>query len=210
MYDVKSGFVNEYFCRMGYLQRPDKTEEEIDSEGWMHSGDKAMVDSDGYVYITGRIKELLITAGGENVAPVPIEDNIKEELPIIANAVLIGDKKKFLSVFLTLKTEVDPKTEIPTKKLMPQAVEWCTSIGKNGVRSVDDILNGPDPMVMAAIQAGIDRANKKAVSNAARIQRWTILPQDLSIVGGELGPTLKLKRFAFNNKYDSNIDRLYV
>ena len=102
----------------------------------MHSGDKAFMDKDGWVFITGRIKELLITAGGENIAPVPIEDNIKEALPIVSNCVLIGDRKKFLSVFLTLKTEIDPKTEMPTATLTQQAVDWCAQIaGRPNIRT---------------------------------------------------------------------------
>lgn len=75
------------------------------------------------LYDSGRLKELLITAGGENVAPVIAEDNIKAELPCVSNAVLIGDKKKYLSVFLTLKTVV--KDDLPTDKLAPDAVLWC-------------------------------------------------------------------------------------
>jgi len=74
---------------------------------------------------------------------------------------------------------------------------------------VDDILRGPDNVLMSALQAGIDRANSQAVSNAAKVQRWTVLPRDLSVGGGELGPTMKLKRFAFNKKYVDAIERLY-
>ena len=124
---------------MGYLNREDKTTEDMDEEGWMHSGDLGSVDSDGFMFITGklyhvgaphvviawsktpfkshpsnkykmllsgRIKELIITAGGENIAPTPIEENIKFELPCISNAILIGDKRKFLTTFLTFKVGV--------------------------------------------------------------------------------------------------------
>lgn len=88
---------------MGYLQQPQKTIDAIDNEGWLHSEDIGKVDKDGFLFITGRIKELLITAGGENVAPVPIEDNVKAALPIVSQAVVIGDRLKFLSVLLTFK-----------------------------------------------------------------------------------------------------------
>ena len=113
---------------MGYLGREDKTREDIDDDGYMHSGDIGALDSEGFLKITGmhqyaplygipkiesyinfhamiagRKKELIITAGGENVAPVPIEDTIKSALPCISNVILIGDKKKFLTVFLTFK-----------------------------------------------------------------------------------------------------------
>ena len=157
--------------------------------------------------LSGRKKELIITAGGENAAPVPIEENIKTELPCIANAILIGDRQKFLSVFLTFKVEMD--NDNPTNNLTAGAKEWCESVAGRKVSTIEDILSGPDAKIMAAIQMGIDRANKKAVSNAARVQRWTILPNDVSIPGGELGPTLKLKRFYFNKKYTDSIDNLY-
>ncbi|CAL8126075.1 unnamed protein product [Orchesella dallaii] len=88
---------------MGYLNQEKKTKNAIDNEGWLHTEDVGYVDQNGYVFITGRIKELLITAGGENVAPVPIEDNIKSVLPFISNAMVIGDKLKFLSVLITIK-----------------------------------------------------------------------------------------------------------
>jgi long-chain-fatty-acid--CoA ligase ACSBG len=114
---------------MGYLQQPEKTRGAIDEEGWLHSEDIGKIDADGYVFITGRLKELLITAGGENVAPVPVEDNVKTALPIVSQAVLLGDRLKFLSVLLTVKTDVDKETQEPLDKLMPLTKDW---IKKNG------------------------------------------------------------------------------
>ncbi len=143
------------------------------------------------------------------MAPVPIEEAVKSELPeLISNVILIGDKRKYLTCFLTLRTEIDPQTEIPTKKLAKSALEWCQSLGVKA-STVDDLLSGPDIRVMSAIQDGIDRANENAVSRAARVQKWTVLPVDLSVNGGELGPTMKLKRFAFNHKYSDALERLY-
>ncbi len=91
---------------MGFLNSPEKTKEAIDSDGWLHSGDIGKVDTEGFLYITGRIKELVITAGGENIQPVQIEDNIKYQEGIadcVSNCILIGDNRKFLSVLITLK-----------------------------------------------------------------------------------------------------------
>lgn len=88
---------------MGYLNADKKTKESIDSDGWFHSGDVAKIE-DGFIFITGRIKEILITAGGENVSPVPIEDNLKAALPkLVSNSMLIGDKQKYLTILVTLK-----------------------------------------------------------------------------------------------------------
>ena len=89
---------------MGYLNGAEKTREAFGEDDWLRTGDIAKIDADGYLYITGRLKELIITAGGENVAPVPIEDRIKAELPrIVSNCMLVGDKQKFLVVLVTLK-----------------------------------------------------------------------------------------------------------
>jgi len=193
---------------MGYLNQEDKTAEDIDKDGWLHSGDVGKKDSQGFLYITGRIKEILITAGGENVAPVPIEDMVKAELPCVANAMLVGDKRKFLSILLTLKTEVDGETTMPLDDLTSAARAWCESIGSQA-KCVSDVLEKQDGKFLQEIQAGVDRANKKAVSRAQNIAKWTILPRDFSIPGGELGPTLKLKRPVVHKMYKNTIDNVY-
>ena len=132
---------------------------------------------------------------------------VKHYLPCISNAILIGDKKKFLSIFLTFKVCIEDDTGLPSDNLTPQAIDWCKSIGSNATK-VSELLTG-DECVKTAIQNGIDQANEKSVSRAAQIKKWVILPKEISIQGGELGPTLKLKRFAFNEKYKKDIDELY-
>ncbi|XP_069168803.1 long-chain-fatty-acid--CoA ligase ACSBG2 isoform X3 [Procambarus clarkii] len=193
---------------MGYLHMEDKTNEAIDDEGWLHTGDIGRLDSDGFLFITGRIKELIITAGGENIAPVLIEDNLKAELPCLSNCMLIGDKRKFLSILLTIKTNVNLDSGEPLDTLSSSCVDWCRSVGSMA-KTIQDVLAGPDANIMRAIQDGIDRANKLAPSNAQRIQKWTILPRDFSLPGGELGPTMKLKRPVVAQKYCETIERFY-
>lgn len=193
---------------MGYLDDPEKTSEALDEEGWLHSGDLGMIDEDDFLYITGRIKELIITAGGENIAPVIIEEEVKSQLPCISNAMLIGDKRKFLSILLTLKTEMNLDTGEPLEELAPVTKEWCRRHGCKA-DTVKDVLTGPNKQVMAAIQKGIDEANAKAISNAQRVQKFQILSHDFSIPTGEIGPTMKLKRNVVAKKYADIIERFY-
>ncbi|XP_057697072.1 long-chain-fatty-acid--CoA ligase ACSBG2 isoform X2 [Corythoichthys intestinalis] len=192
---------------MGYLNMADKTEESLDSDGWLHSGDLGKRDSKGFLFITGRIKELIITAGGENIPPVPIEDAVKEALPFISNAMLIGDKKKFLTMLLTIKCEVNADGA-PLDELAPEALEMCKKAGSKSTR-VSELAGGRDRAINAAIQEGINRVNERATSNAQRIQKWYILEKDFSIAGGELGPTMKLKRPTVSKMYREHIENFY-
>uniref|UniRef100_W5LB37 Long-chain-fatty-acid--CoA ligase ACSBG2 n=1 Tax=Astyanax mexicanus TaxID=7994 RepID=W5LB37_ASTMX len=193
---------------MGYLNMTEKTAEALDADGWLHSGDLGKHDKDDFLFITGRIKELIITAGGENIPPVPIEDAVKEVVPLISNAMLIGDKRKFLSMLLTIKSEVNAETGAPEDELTPEAVEFCRKLGSNATR-VSEVAGGRDHLVQAAIQEGINKVNKKATSNAQRIQKFTVLEQDFSITGGELGPTMKLKRPVVMKMYKEQIENFY-
>ncbi|NXC41028.1 ACBG2 ligase, partial [Penelope pileata] len=194
---------------MGYLNMEEKTKEAIDEEGWLHSGDLGKCDKDGFLYITGRIKELIITAGGENIPPVPIEDAVKEACPIVSNAMLVGDKAKFLAMLLTLKCTVDVESGEPGDDLTPEAVEFCQKLGSKATK-VSEITSSKDKAVYAAIQAAISEVNKKAVSNAQKIQKWVVLEKDFSLFGGELGPTMKLRRPVVAQKYRARIDEFYT
>ncbi|KAK7934350.1 hypothetical protein WMY93_005246 [Mugilogobius chulae] len=167
---------------MGYLNMPDKTTEALDEEGWLHSGDLGRHDQHDFLYITGRIKELIITAGGENIPPVPIEDALKAEVPIISNTMLIGDKLKFLSMLLTLKCVVDD----------------------------NEIIANKEPAVYQAIQEAFERVNAKATSRAQNVQKWVILERDFSVSGGELGPTMKLRRPIVVKMYQEKINEMYA
>eukprot|EP00105_Crassostrea_gigas_P020680 XP_011439522.1 PREDICTED: long-chain-fatty-acid--CoA ligase ACSBG2 isoform X2 [Crassostrea gigas] len=194
---------------MGYLDEEQKTKETFDEELYLMSGDIGKKDKDGFLYITGRKKELIITAGGENIAPVPIEDTVKECLPCVSNCILIGDKRKFLSMLITLKVDVNMDTLEPTDNLTAVTVDWMKAQG-SGATKVSDILDHKDAIVLKAIQKGIDKANERAISRAQKIQKWSILPRDFSIPGGELGPTMKLRRPIVHKMYAKTIDAFYA
>ncbi|XP_027764200.1 long-chain-fatty-acid--CoA ligase ACSBG2 [Empidonax traillii] len=194
---------------MGYLNMEDKTKEAIDEDGWLHSGDLGKHDKDGFLYITGRIKELIITAGGENIPPVPIEDAVKNAVPIISNAMLVGDKAKFLAMLLTLKCKVDAETGEPGDELSPEALEYCQKLGSKATK-VSEIISSKDKAIYAAIQKGITAVNEGATSNAQKVQKWVLLEKDFSLFGGELGPTMKLKRPVVAQKYKAQIAQFYA
>ncbi|NWW26820.1 ACBG2 ligase, partial [Falcunculus frontatus] len=194
---------------MGYLNMEDKTKEAIDEDGWLHSGDLGKHDKDGFLFITGRIKELIITAGGENIPPVPIEDAVKNAVPIISNAMLVGDKAKFLAMLLTLKCVVDAETGEPGDDLAPEALEFCQKLGSKATK-ISEIISSKDKAVYAAIQKGISAVNEGAVSNAQKVQKWVLLEKDFSLFGGELGPTMKLKRPVVAQKYQDQIAQFYT
>jgi long-chain-fatty-acid--CoA ligase ACSBG len=193
---------------MGYLNDPEKTNETLDDEGWLHTGDVGYVDKDGFVFITGRIKELIITAGGENIPPVPIENLLKAECSVLSNAMLIGDKKKFLTMLVTLKTEMNSEGA-PRDELAAETLKWLEGMDLGYTKLSEVLAAGPEPKVVQAIQEAINRANKSSASNAQKVQKFAILPHDFSIPTGELGPTMKLKRNVVSEMYNDVIEKFY-
>jgi long-chain-fatty-acid--CoA ligase ACSBG len=186
---------------LGYMYNKEKTEEAIDSEGWLHTGDIGKIDDEGFYTIIGRIKEILVTAGGENVAPVLLESALKKHLPGIANVMMIGDRRKFVSAVFTLACKPDGlggftnELDAPSTKVDPDA------------KTVEDAQKSA--AWTAYLDAGVAKANVEAISAAQQTKKWTILPGDFSVPGGELTPTLKLKRPVVYTKYATEIDAIY-
>ncbi|XP_072752863.1 very long-chain-fatty-acid--CoA ligase bubblegum [Anoplolepis gracilipes] len=193
---------------MGYLNEPEKTAEAKDKNGWLHSGDLGKIDTHGILSITGRIKELIITSGGENIAPLNIEQAILSELPALSNTMLIGDKRKYLTVLVTLKSNMDTETGESLDTLTLDVLKWAKSIGSNA-KTVTDVISSRDPLIYGEIDKAIKRANAQAISNAQKVQKFEILPHDFSIPTGELGPTLKLKKNVVLNMYADLIEKMY-
>jgi long-chain-fatty-acid--CoA ligase ACSBG len=196
---------------MGYLNNEEKTKETFDEEGYLKTGDMGSLEKspdgkDELLRITGRIKELVITAGGENVAPVPIEDKIKYACPLISNVMLIGDQKKFLSVLVTLRVIINTDTLIPSKDIDPTCQQLLTKLGINSM-NLDEVME--EENVKKIIQNAIDTYNNVAVSNAQRVQKFVILDTDFSVPGGELTESQKLRRRIVIQKYKQQIDSMY-
>ena len=171
---------------IGYKNNSAATAETLDKEGWLHTGDIGKLE-DGYLYITGRKKELIITAGGENVAPVLIEQQIKKYAPEISQVIVIGDKKKFLSCLITLP-------------FLPNG-----SLATNSVSA-----NWEDEKWRTYVQTAIDKYNKKPISNAQKIQKFVILPEDITVENECMTPTMKMKRAIIAKKFQFQIDSMYV
>jgi len=192
---------------MGYMKNAEKSEATIDKDGWLHSGDVGRFDEAGFLYITGRIKELIITAGGENIAPVPIENFIKTVCPCISNIIMIGDKRKYNVALVTMHVVVDPQTGAPGNELVgPSLVKGSKA------KTVEEAVS--DPVIHKLIGDALAHYNSgkngsPLEKRASKVQKVVILPVDFSVFGGELGPTLKLRRPIVHKKYADLIDYIY-
>ncbi len=173
----------------GYWNNPEATAEAITDGGWFHSGDIGTLDENGFLRITGRKKELIVTAGGKNVAPAVLEDRMRAH-PLISQCMVVGDAQPFIAALVT----VDPD-EFP---------RWADQNGKTA--PLAELTEDPD--LKAAIQAAIDDANK-TVSKAEAIKEFRILPVDFTIEGGEMTPTLKVKRKVVEEKYADALTSIY-
>jgi long-chain acyl-CoA synthetase len=164
----------------GYWDNPSATAEAIDADGWFHTGDLGALDDDGYLTITGRKKEIIVTAAGKNVAPAVLEDRLRAHA-LVSQCIVIGDRRPFIAALLTIDVEA---LETP----------------------VEDLAT--DPGLRAQIQSAVNDANK-AVSQAEAIKKFRILPRDFTEATGELTPSLKVKRAVVMKEYAADIDAIY-
>jgi len=172
----------------GYHNNPEATAEVLEN-GWFHTGDLGQLDGEGFLKITGRKKELIVTAGGKNVAPTVLEDRIRAHA-LIGQCMVIGDGQPFIAALVTIDPEAFPT--------------WAQANGKSG--SVADHIDDPD--LRAEVQKAIDDANK-AVSKAESIRTFKILPDDF-VVGVELSQKMSVKRHVVSEKYQDQIDEIYA
>lgn len=173
----------------GYLSE-DENAKSFDDEGWFATGDLAEIDSDGFLYITGRTKDLLVTAGGKNVSPGPLEEIIST-CPIVGHAIVVGDNKPFVGVLISLDAE--------------QLEQWAARRGKVGL-TLEQARTDED--VLAEIQSYIDLANQ-SVSQAESVRKMVILPTELSQETGHVTPSEKLRREAVIKDFDEALTELY-
>jgi long-chain acyl-CoA synthetase len=174
----------------GYWKNEEATREVLTDDGWLHTGDIGQLDGEGYLRITGRKKEIIVTAGGKNVAPAVLEDRIRSHA-LISQAMVVGDDQPFIAAMVTIDPEAFPA--------------WAEAHDKGG-KSVADLVDDED--LRAEVQSAIDEANK-AVSKAESIRTFRILPNDFE-VGVELSQKMSVKRHVVSEKYGHVIDDIYA
>ncbi len=175
----------------GYLKDAEATKNALDADGWLHSGDVGTIDADGFLQITDRKKDLLITAGGENIAPQVLEGLLKG-IPVVAQAVVIGDRRKYLAALVTLD---------------PERIAAEAQVAGSSAKSVVDAARCKT--FQQHLQKQIDEVNA-TLARVQTIKKFAIVPNEFTIDGGELTPTLKVKRKVVNEKYKVQIESLYA
>ena len=175
---------------LGYWGAEEATAEVLESGGWFHTGDVGEIDDEGFVRITGRKKEILVTAGGKNVAPAVLEDRLRAHA-LVSQCLVVGDGQPFIAALVTIDTDSFPA--------------WAEAHGKKG--SIADLVDDPD--LRSAIEAAVDDANL-AVSKAESIRKFRILGEDWTEESGQLTPSLKLKRAVVMRDHRDDIAALYL
>ncbi|MCL1801519.1 MAG: AMP-dependent synthetase/ligase [Promicromonosporaceae bacterium] len=175
----------------GYHRDAEATAAAFTPDGWFRTGDLGKLDDDGYLHITGRKKEIIVTAAGKNVAPAVLEDRVRSH-PLISQCVVVGDNRPFIGALLTLDAE--------------GLSGWLTMKGKPELTAAEALA---DPDVLASIEKAVNRANE-AVSRAESIRKWELIPGDLTIENGYLTPSMKVKRHEVLADFAGEIEQLYT
>lgn len=175
----------------GYWQNQAANDEVFDSERWFKTGDLGKLDDEGFLYIVGRKKELIVTAGGKNVAPAVLEDRLRAH-PLVSQCMVVGDNQPFIAALVTIDQDA--------------LKAWVANNKKDGA-SINDLVNDPD--LIAVIQTAVDDANK-AVSKAESIRKFTLLPTDFTIAGGHLTAKLSVKRHVVAKEFAKEIEALFT
>lgn len=191
----------------GYYNNPEATADTIDSEGWLHSGDVGKIDDDGFVFITGRKKEIYVSSGGKNIAPLVIEETMKS-IPIVSQCFLVGDGRKYCSALFTLdagaiirdKFGMDPN-DIP--KDPAKQLAKLEELGS----SIEAFTDSAE--IRAEVQAAVDELNGQ-FSNPEQLKKFAILPRDFAVDYGELTPTLKIRRKQIRENWADVIEDMYA
>ena len=175
----------------GYFKEPEKSAEVLDPEGWYATGDVGAFDADGFLRITDRKKDIIVTAGGKNVAPQNIENALKRSR-YVSQAMVHGDRRQFLSCLLTL----DPDSVVPWARGAGLPVDdWTTLCARPEIREL--------------AQGEIERVNAD-LARFETVKRFAILPDEFTVEGGELTPTLKVKRRVVEERYRAALDKMYT
>ncbi|MFG1801268.1 AMP-dependent synthetase/ligase [Micromonospora carbonacea] len=175
----------------GYWRNEEATAEALSADGWFRTGDLGQLDADGFLSITGRKKEIIVTAGGKNVAPAVLEDQVRAH-PLISQCVVVGDRQPFIAALVTIDEEALPK--------------WLAAHGRPEGTGVDELRD--DEALRAEVQGAVDQANQ-SVSKAEAIKVFRILPRDFTEATGELTPSLKVKRQVVHSTYAAEIAEIY-
>ena len=176
----------------GYWQNDAATKEVLDNDGWLHTGDLGSLDDEGFLRVTGRKKELIVTAGGKNVAPAVLEDRLRAH-PLISQVMVVGDNRPFIACLITLD---------------PEALDhWKQQHGKPAGATAADLATDPD--LLAELQTAVDDANK-AVSRAESIRKFVVLPVDFTTDNGYITPSLKVKRAVVAKDFAADVEALYT
>ena len=175
----------------GYWNNPVADAEVFTEDGFFRTGDLGSIDSEGYLSIVGRKKELIVTSGGKNVAPAVLEDRVRAH-PLVSQCMVVGDNQPFIAALITLD---------------PDAVKVWAGINKKNDGTVANLVH--DATLISVIQTAVDEANK-SVSRAESIRKFTLLPVDFTIASGELTPKLSVKRHVVSEKFAAQIAALFA